>query len=191
MSQVLAFTKAFATAGIGGRFSKFQLERSGEWFSIHSVSTDSDYCFQVKAVFNPKMFEEIPQSVAHDYLAGDMLWYSYFSKAKEVLRLVCKERKAEVANTSQENRYYLDRVRSVMYLANRSNVIAVGPTEQICPLISTTEVMKHLKVAEGLDVKPEDDLKVFTKYGKVVVYLNGIPKYTDHTPKEFIAVYEE
>lgn len=191
MSQVLAFTKAFATAGIGGRFSKFQLGREGEWFSIHPVGADGAYCFQVKEVFNHKMFEEISHAVAHTYMVDDTLWYSYFSKAKEVLRLVCKERAAEVANTSQENRYYIDRTREVMYLTNRSNVIAVGPTHQVCTDLATNDIIKYFTMVHGIDVAATDTLLAFTKFGKVTLYRNSTQHITGITPKEFIALYGE
>lgn len=189
MSQVLAFVMAFESSGIGGRFSKFQLERQDNWFFIKSVGEHGDYCFQIKEVFNRKMFDEIPRSVAHEHKRGDAGWAAYFSKAKEVLRLVCKGRRAEIANTSQDNRYYLDRIHDVMYIVNRSYVIAVGPTYQVCPSISTYDAIAYL-VEQGIVVPSGADLHVFTKCGKVVLRFGEQYVYTDHTPKEFNAVHE-
>ena len=185
MSQVKMFAVGFKEAGIGGRFSKFNLHQEDKWFSLSQNSSTFNYCFEVKEVFHHNRFEEIPESVASNYKFDDQEWVSHFNIAKEVLRLVCKKRPIELANTTQDNRYYIDRVKEVVYVTNRSHVIACMPAYQQVPMVSTNAALHVLTEVLELTVDHEDYIGVFLYRGRVSIALNDQMYHTGCTPTEF------
>lgn len=191
MSQVDLFKAAFHESGLGGKFSKFKLSQEGNWFTLIRDGIRPEFSLKVFEVFYRNMREEISMQEALDFKGNNIEWVTNFSIAKEVLRVACNKRPAEVANTTQENRYYIDRIKEVVYLTNRSNVIACSPVYQICPELSTNVAVWYLATLEGLDVTSEDTLGVYTRCGLVVIHHRDTVYHTDMTPKILDALYKE
>lgn len=191
MSQVDLFKAAFHESGIGGKFSKFKLSQQGNWFTLVRDGIRPEFSFKVCEVFNRRMIEEISMQEAFDFKCDNLEWVTNFSVAKEVLRVACSKRPAEVANTAQENCYYIDRVKEVVYLTNRSNVIACSPVYPICPMLSTNVAVWYLTALEGLDVTSDDALAIYTFCDNVVIYHRDKLYHTDMTPRILDALYKD
>lgn len=191
MSQVDLFKAAFHESGIGGKFSRFKLSQQGNWFTLVRDGIRPEFNFKIHEVFNHMMVEEVTYRIASDFNGTNPEWISNFNIAKEVLRVACKKRKAAVANTSQENRYYVDRVKGIVYIANRSNVISCAPVFQICPFLSTNVAVWYLTTFEGLDVTSDDHLGVYTHCDNAVIQYRDTMFNTDMTPKILDALYKE
>lgn len=188
MSKVTTFADAFKACGIGGAFSKFRLVQVNEWFELVDVDTlaDTVHCFRVIESFDAKPFDQISGREAQLLLEHNPEWLTYFKTAQKVVARVVKDH----GTTLHENSYYLDRMHKSVYIVNGQFVIEVGPVLRIAPDIPSHAVYDFLYARIVRDHAYTERVKVFTRYGDVVVYYRDVPLYTNRTTQQFNEEHE-
>lgn len=180
MGNAVVFGKAFTECGVGGRFSRFQIVQSGDWFKLTNIAAEEDprYCFRVYNRLDHKAYRKVDIREARA-LHNDPQWLSFFQTAGKVIAKIVSK-----GTTKAETRYYVDEANRSVFLINRMFVIEVTPimrdVHEIPSSCAYAWLAEHCPNAAA-----NDDLHIFSKMGKVVLLHNNCEHSTEMTPEEF------
>lgn len=186
MGNVTIFAKAFRECGIGGRFSKFHIAQTQDWFELINVDKleDSRYCFKVYDRFDYRKFRCVAGGDAIMLHRYDPQWVAHFQTAQKVIaKIVSRD------NNRGENRYYVDDFHESVYVVNRMFVIEVTPVLRQVPEVSSSAVYEFLEVFTKDRVTADCEVKVYSRFGKVVVGCNQRLLNSLLTPEDFNEQY--
>lgn len=182
MGNAVVFAKAFKECGIGGKFSKFHIAQSHEWFELINVDRleDSRFCFKVYDRFDTRLFPQVSSGDAASLHCDDPQWATHFQTAQKVIaKIVSRD------NNRGDTRYYVDQFHKSVYLVNRMFVIEVTPVLRDAPLVSSYAAYEFLSSYMKGEISLDSDVRVFTRYGKVVVQCDNRQFNALVTPEEF------
>lgn len=170
MGNATIFAKAFRECGIGGRFSKFQIVQSHDWFELINVDhlEESRYCFKSYDRLDNRKYRHVSAGAAGLLHKDDPQWATHFQTAQKVIaKIVSRD------NNRGENRYYIDDVHHSVFVVNRMFVIEVTPVLRHAPEVSSYGVYDFLADYYQHELKDSSVVTVWCKYGKVVVGVDG------------------
>lgn len=180
MGNVAIFAKAFRDCGIGGRFSKFQIAQSHEWFELINI-----VCFRVYDRLDHRKFRQVSAGEAGSLHSDDPQWSSHFQTAQKVLAKI-----VSVDKNRGDNRYYIDDLQQSVFLINRMFVIEVTPVLRQAPEVSTYGVYDFLACYSKKEIDDSTNVKVFSRYGKVIVSVDSSKEFNSLlTAEEFNEQY--
>jgi len=189
MGNVNIFAKAFKECGIGGRFSKFQIIQSHEYFELINIEQLEDvrFCFKVYDRVDHRKFRQVSAGVASRLHKHDPQWNMHFQTAQKVVAKIvsCDPNRAD-------NRYYVDDLHGSVFVINRMFVIEVTPVLRQVPSVPTSAVIDYLELYSKTEITEDHNVKVFSRYGKVMVCVDGVQQFnTLLSEDEFIEQYCE
>lgn len=188
MGNAVVFAKAFKECGIGGKFSKFHIAQSNEWFELINIDSleDSRYCFKVYDKLDHRLYTQVTGGDAGLLHKNDPQWATHFQTAQKVIaKIVSRD------NNRGETRYYIDYLHQSVFLINRMFVIEVTPVLRSAPTVSSYAAYDFLSVYQKQPVTLDCDVRVFCRFGKVVVMCNNRQLNSLVTPEEFNEQYGE
>lgn len=170
MGNAVVFAKAFKECGIGGKFSKFHIAQTHEWFELINIDRleDSRFCFKVYDRLDTRPYTQVTGGDAGLMHKDDPQWATHFQTAQKVIaKIVSRD------NNRGETRYYIDYTHRSIYLVNRMFVIEVAPVLRNAPAVSSYAAFEFLNVYMKEETTSKSDVRVYTRYGKVVVYCDN------------------
>lgn len=187
MGNATIFAKAFRECGIGGRFSKFKIVQSQEWFELINVDRleDSRFCFRTYDRLDHRKFRQVTAGEAGSLHHDDPQWATHFQTAQKVIAKIVSRDK-----NHGENRYYIDDLHHSVFLINRMFVIEVTPVMRQAPEVASNGVYDFLTDYSRQDIDDQNEVKVFSRFGKVVVCVDESKVYNSLlTTEEFNEQY--
>ncbi|ABY62874.1 hypothetical protein ST201phi2-1p041 [Pseudomonas phage 201phi2-1] len=181
MGNATIFANAFRECGIGGKFSKFQIVQSNDWFELMDIDSleDSRFCFRVYDGLDPRKFRQVTSGVAANLHKQDPQWHTHFQTAQKVVaKIVSRDPK------HGENRYYIDDLNGSVIVINRMFVIEVTPVLRQVPEIPTNAVLEFLSLYSKTDITEANKIKVFSRYGQVMVCVDGCQQFNSLLTEE-------
>ena len=127
MSRSDKVEAAFKACGIGGRFSKFSLQRDGTRVKMVDQAKPSvnRWNYRLLDQFNASNYTEVNCVAAERLAKDDSVWVSYFSTAQKVIaRLV---RVIDKPLRPDDNRYFVDRKNNSIFVVNHGYSIGIVP----------------------------------------------------------------
>lgn len=182
MGNAIVFAKAFKECGIGGKFSKFHIAQAHEWFELINIDSHEDarFCFKVYDRFDTRLFAQVTGGDAASLHRDDPQWATHFQTAQKVIaKIISRD------NNRGDTRYYIDQFHKSVYLVNRMFIIEVTPVLRSAPVVSSHAAYEFLSVYLKDEIPLDSDVRVFTRYGKVVVQCNHRQLNALVTPEEF------
>lgn len=170
MGNATIFAKAFRECGIGGRFSKFQIVQSHDWFELINIDhlDDSRFCFKSYDRLDNRKYRLVSAGEAGLLHKDDPQWATHFQTAQKVMaKIVSRD------NNRGDNRYYIDDVHHSIFVVNRMFVIEVTPVLRHAPEVSSYSVYDFLADYYRRDLTDTSVVTVWCKYGKVIVSVDG------------------
>lgn len=127
MNQADKVVAAFRECGIGGRFSKFQLERDGTRVKMIDQAKPSvnRWNFRLLDQFNASNYTEVTGVAAERLAKDDSIWVSHFSTAQKVIAKLVRvlDRPLQL----DDNRYFVDRKNQTVFVVNHGYSIGIVP----------------------------------------------------------------
>lgn len=182
------FANAFKECGIGGRFSKFQIVQSNDWFELLNIDSleDARFCYRVYDRLDTRKYRNVTFSAACTLHREDPQWTTHIQTAQLVLNKILSK-----GNNKGETRYYIDDFHKSVFLINRMFVIEVTPVYREVPEVGSYAIYDFIETHTAKTIDPDDVITVHAKYGKVVAGWNGQIYNSLLTPEEFNVQYGE
>ncbi len=170
MGNAIIFAKAFRECGIGGRFSKFQIVQSNDWFELINIDTveESRFCYHTYDKLDNRKYRQVSAGEALQLHRSDPQWATHFQTAQKVIAKIVSR-----GNNRSENRYFVDDLHQSVFVTNRMFVIEVTPVLRQVPEVTTTSVYDFLEDYCTPEMSNTADVKVLSRYGKIIVCVSG------------------
>lgn len=182
MGNITIFANAFKECGIGGKFSKFQIIQSNEWFELVNLDIleDSRFCFHIHDKIDHRKYTNVSSDEALGLHGNDPQWGTHLRTAQRAMAKILSK-----GSNKGVDRYYVNTLHQSVYLVNRMFVIEITPVLRQVPDVCSLAVYDFLESVTAKVPVDDDVITVHSKYGKVVTGWNGKIYNALLTPDEF------
>ena len=118
---------AFKACGIGGRFSKFSLQRDGTRVKMIDQGKPSlnRWNYRLLDQFNASNYTEVNSVMAERMVKDDSVWVSHFNTAQKIIAHMVRVVDRPVLPS--DNRYFVDRKSDSIFVVNHGYSIGIVP----------------------------------------------------------------